>query len=120
MMKINEVKYDENHTQSLINNMYIRGYSDAYAEFYNRLFLIYRKFPDKTPKQIFKDVFGKQQICVTYSRRNWVWTFSNGKASIWALISTRGISWENDPRCDFYEVKKLLYEIIRELEKDRK
>jgi hypothetical protein len=31
---------------------------------------------------LFKKVFGRQQITVTYRHRNWVWTFANKKATI--------------------------------------
>lgn len=49
-----------------------------------------------TSLQMFKKVFGKQKTTKVYSRRNWVWTFTDdeGNGILYCLVSVEGPSWE--------------------------
>lgn len=77
-MLINAVLYYENKSNSIINEM-IRKNSVVEPNFHKVDYMIklYNKFPNMSSKDIFKKTFGRQQICVNYTLRNWVWTFSN-------------------------------------------
>ena len=99
-IEVNIRKYDEGRTDSLVNIS--NGISDPESRL-SYINLIYKgsMIPyeqDLEPKFLFKKVFGRQQSCITYTHRNWVWVFSRNNVQINCLISTRGISWEYDTR----------------------
>ena len=123
-MLINEVSYDENNTDCIVN--YIPHRHNGIKRFfhlpdfyYNVVYMekLYKKFPNMPSKQIFKKVFGNQQKCVQYTYRNWVWTFSNEEktATINCLVNETGVSWEMDITSNKQEIIKLRQEIERKL-----
>lgn len=88
-MKVNKAKYDPDNTYALMNAVGPKAMldaSDPLLEYQERTLL--------PSLALFKLAFGRQQITVNYSRRNWVWTFANSKATMHCLLSVRGIAWE--------------------------
>lgn len=115
-MKINKVKYDENNTDSLMNAVGPKAILDAY----DPLLESYERTGVRSSLVLFKQVFGRQQITVNYSHRNWVWTFANGKATIHCLVSVQGIAWEyNKATSDVNALAPLMNEIVARLIRKR-
>ncbi len=109
-MLINEIPYDEKKTEPILPF----GYG-CYTWKY--MMKIHKKFPGKTSKQFFKEVFGRQQTCVNYTLRNWIWTFSNEEktATVYCLITEEGVHWEMDNTSDIKEIVKIRKEVERKL-----
>jgi len=64
-MKINVVKYDDQKTDT-----YWNGLASGERSYDNEIIWTekrYQKFPKISSKEMFKKVFGKQQICVVYN-----------------------------------------------------
>ncbi len=100
-MLINEVTYDPEKSE-LIDNcipIYIRKQQQK-PQFYEAWYMKKKwdKFPGLSTKEIFKQVFGRQQTCVNYTCRCWIWSFSNDDCSaiIYCLVDIRGCHWEMD------------------------
>lgn len=100
-MKINFNQYDEEQTLHILESkpQYAgRAWQEEYFQICEK---VYRKVHDfKNSLEACKAIFGKQQIVKQYSHRNWIWTFTDDDnfATIYCLVSVRGISWEYDKR----------------------
>lgn len=114
---VNEVPYDEEKTDSIVNMGNYNGLDPFYSQriidecwWYDRKFFeLMKSVPEerRDPKSLFKYVFGRQLTCKNYTNRNWVWTFSDleEQNAFWTLISTTGVSWEFDSTSeDFHRV----------------
>jgi hypothetical protein len=120
-MEINKEQYQEENTDSLIN-IRIRPPLIAIWETdwnSNKQKEYWEKQGKRTSKQYLKDVFGRQQTCKNYTRRNWIWTFSdgNGKACLYALVSETGLHWEYRGGSDSVVLKQLVDSIEKEMMK---
>jgi hypothetical protein len=115
-MKVNKIKYDEDNTYALMNAIGPKAILDAYEP----LLECYERTGVRSSLALFKKVFGRQQITVNYSHRNWVWTFTNGKATMHCLLSVQGIAWEyNRATSDVDALAPLMHEIVRKLTSKR-
>lgn len=113
-MQVNKIKYDEDNTYALMNSVGPKAMLNAQ----DPLWAYYERKGVRSHQSLFKKVFGRQQITVTYRHRNWVWTFTNGKATIHCLLSVRGIAWEyNRATSDEGELLPLMKQIIARLTK---
>lgn len=111
-MRVNEIGYDEKHTDSLVNCNDFDVMNAA------RRLMYAVAGTEMEPKALFKKLFGKQMTTVNYSQRNWIWTFTDGddNAWVWPLISTRGIAWEYHRLSDLKALLPLIEEIILAVE----
>jgi hypothetical protein len=75
------------------------------------------KYKGLNSKQIFKKVFGPQLICINYTHRCWIWTFTNEDtdAVVYCLIDVRGIHWEYKKKSRFDNVIAIVQEIEERL-----
>lgn len=117
MFKINEAVYNEEHSDSYMNlahqlyglppEQYKKEYDKFYdASFYSRKNIM--KIHDTSEPlyceshEFFRKIFGRQQMCVIYTGRFWVWTFKAGdtNAVLHALVGHRGkgVSFQYDTR----------------------
>lgn len=113
---VNDVLYNEQKTESMLNmdfyenkSSYSRRIRDECTWYGERYMKTIQEIPEKRrdSKSLFKYVFGGQQICKNYSRRNWIWTFSdiNKNNILYTLVSIEGVSWEfNIDSKDYDEV----------------
>lgn len=112
-MYVNNVDYDETETDTVLNH------SVRLANKTLTLFNVRHQAGFKSSIEWFKHTFGRQKTTVTYSSRNWVWTFeaNNNDAVIYCLVSKRGISWEYDVAKTWNpkSLERLLDEIIEKL-----
>ncbi len=105
-MNINTILYDEDNSDCLIN--YIEGEQATRmmdAAFYSwsghKTGEMDKNLHDLLcTKDGMKKLLGRQQKCVTYSNRNWVWTVENKGTVLHIMASIEGIKWQFDPRGD--------------------
>ena len=118
-MLINEVPYEESKTDCIFNCLRIEDIRAGFPGYYKLSYMkkMHKKFGNISSKQIFKEVFGRQQRCVNYTHRNWIWTFSNEEktATIHCLVSETGVSWEMNNTSNVKEILKLRKEIERKI-----
>ena len=118
-MKINAKPYDENQTLHVTEATVYdvkarRKWLDEYhlivQDFYKRI----HEKNFKTSLKVFKTVVGKQFTVKTYSHRNWIWTFTSEDdlATVYCLVSVRGVAWEFDKTSRKSHVLPLLKEIV--------
>lgn len=116
-MLINVTAYDADKSDPIINHIPLGVNKGQFFEAWYMREYHEVKHPGLTSKQIFKNVFGRQQTCVYGWYRNWVWTFSRevGNATIYCMVDKRGVHWEMDISSDKKEIIKLREEIERRL-----
>lgn len=122
-MLINVTAYDADKSDPIINHIPLGVNKGQFFEAWYMREYHQVKHPGLTSKQIFKNVFGKQQTCVQgWYYRNWVWTFSNSTdvssalfATIYCMIDKLDVSWEMDTDSSLPEIIKLREEIERRL-----
>jgi len=112
---VNEVKYDEKHTANISDRdkgKTQRDFLELQGEHFDKCYE--NNINSHPAKQFFKRIFGRQMKCVIYSYRNWIWTFSSldKEQRIWALVSTRGATWEYDTTSK-YKIK--IYDLFNEI-----
>lgn len=112
-MKINEEPYEESKTSSI----YTFGIHDEFdlVNDQKKLKNYFERKGDRTSKQLFKDLYGKQQTVVQYTNRNWVWTFSSENACLYVLCSKTGRHLEARRDSDHEELRTLVNNIIGSL-----
>jgi len=111
-MQVNKVKYDEGNTYALMNAVGPKAILDATDPLWEH----HERAGVRSSLELFKQVFGRQQITVTYRHRNWVWTFTDGRATIHCLLSVRGIAWEyNRATSDESALLPLMNQIVAKL-----
>ena len=109
MYLVNRVPYDETLTQggvSYYHNKDLMQLDVAYHALRHKLNL--------RSIGMFKRRFGRQQRCVNYTHRCWVWTFNRDDAVIYALVDIRGPHWES-PEPYSERTLQLLGDLLRAL-----
>jgi hypothetical protein len=112
-IQINKVPYEEDKTDSVMNlgnkHNEFKLQSEAFLDNLMKYHDIW-PCPEYNSKTVYKIVFGKQLTCVTYSYRNWIWTFSdeNNEACLNVLCSERGRSFEYRKGSDFKKLKEII------------
>jgi hypothetical protein len=117
-MLINEIPYDKDKSDSIVNHIPLNVSKGQFFEaWYMREYHMV-KYYGLSSKQIFKKVFGRQLTCVyTAWNRRWVWTFSNDdhSACIYCMVDISGVRWEMNIDSDLSEIIKLRDEIEKRL-----
>lgn len=90
MYHVNQVPYDETLTQGGISYYHNKELIRLDAAYY----ALRHKFKLRSV-DMFKHRFGRQQKCVNYTHRCWVWTFNWDDVVIYALVDIRGPHWES-------------------------
>ena len=116
-MLINAIPYNRHIADSIINHIPLNVAKGQFCEaWYMREYHMVKHY-GLSAKQIFKKVFGRQQICVMGWYRNWVWTFSTEGcySTIYCMVDIRGVHWEMDIGSDLRGVIALREEIEKRL-----
>lgn len=117
-MLINKILYEQDKSDSIVNHIPLDVSKGQFFEaWYMREYHMV-KYYGLSSKQIFKEVFGRQQTCVyTGWNRRWVWTFSNDDASatIYCMVDISGVRWEMNIDSDLKQIIKLREEIEKRL-----
>lgn len=120
-LQINKSPFDAENSAVIYNRIYARheNPSDYFQYIWNLDYMkkYVVKYSTMSSKQIFKRVFGPQQICINYSYRCWIWTFADpeGKAVVNCLVDKRGVHWEYKHKSQFHVVIAIVQEIEKRL-----
>jgi hypothetical protein len=107
-MKINKAKYKEDCNPGIFIDK---------GKFNHLLEISKIRYLNKLSSiDLFKKVFGKQQVCKQYTNKNWIWTFTddNERLVINCLVSKEGISWESSEK-DKNLIDPLFQEIVQSI-----
>ena len=120
-LQINKLPFEAEESCIIYNKIYERHQNpgDYFRYIWNPDYMkkYHVKYGTASSKQIFKQVFGPQQICINYTYRCWIWTFADpeGQAVVYCLVDKRGVHWEYKHKSPFHTVITIVQEIEKRL-----